>query len=871
MPKRPKMSDESLSLFPETGATWETRGVLSDHFIRKRLFEVESWPKDDARARALYDQFLDLWIRRHVGFEKGNEETTRREFLEKVLGQLGFAFFSNLDLPEWQRRQTPDYFLFPDEQTKELVFNADLQAKRAAAVALLEAKKVNHPLDAVSKGEARFPHQQVRDYLLAATDEPGRPFFRWGILTNGNLWRLYCREARPDAYFQFHLAGPGSHFCSFEEFKTFLALFSPSVFVQTDGACLLDQIRADAVQFQSELEDSIRRRVFAVVEDLANGFWSFRENELTEADLGQVYDNSLTFLYRLLFVLYAEGRALLPVKLSGPGSNVHYRERYSLKRLVPNLQNPARYPSDDLTELYDEISKLFRLINGERPAANRACSVPPYNGGLFNPKVHPRLEQWRIGDKSLAGVLRDLVFSSGPGQRARQRELEWGAIDYADLEVRQLGDIYEGLLGGHLKVAQEAGGPRLRVMGERGALQETGTFYTPDWVVRFLVDKTLQPLIDNIQAGEPVVKAKEAGRKDNSFAREVLRLNVIDPAMGSGHFLVRATERLADEIVYHPTTEFQEKLVSPGLSQEQAEISYWRRRVVESCIYGVDINPLAVELAKLSLWLTCIASEEPLNFLDHHLRPGNALVGARADELSSLPPERLTDVEESDQFTLSLGPDFAVAVAEAIREIQAIEEESSTTIEIVKNKERRWNEDVLPKLKPFGDVADLWAASAAGLTVSQFQYCEIGGRILALRTVKPRDEAKARRELATALKPVERDLERILQRVKPFHWELEFPDVFRDEAGEDLANPGFDAILGNPPYISTQTSSELPTGRRWNLASALQTTSTSTSCSRASSCFEKEGALALLSLTRSSLYKPSFASGSCCSGTGLTI
>jgi hypothetical protein len=802
MPKHQKPTTGSLSLFPEGGATWESRGIFSDHFIRRRLCQVESWPRDDAAAKALYDQILDLWARRHVGFEKGPEETTRREFLEKVLEKLGFAFFSNLDLPEWERRQTPDYFLFPDEQTKELVFNAELQAKYAATIALLEAKKVNHPLDAVSKKEKRFPHQQVRDYLLAATDEPGRPYFRWGILTNGNLWRLYCREARPDAYFQFHLAGPGANFCTFEEFKTFLALFSPSVFVQTDAVCLLDRIRADAVQFQSELEESIRRRVFTVVEDLANGFWSLSENKLTDADLRDLYDNCLILLYRLLFVLYAEGRGLLPVRLSGAGSNTNYRTKYSLKRLIPRLQNRAEYSSDDFAELQEDLGKLFRLINGDRLATNKACSVPPYNGGLFDSKAHPRLEEWRVGDKSLAGVLRDLIFSSPPGQRSKQREFEWGAIDYADLEVRQLGDIYEGLLGGHLEVVQEAGQGRLRVVGERGALQETGTFYTPDWVVRFLVDKTLQPLIDQIETNESVAAAKQAGRKDNSFAREVLKLNIVDPAMGSGHFLVRATEWLADHIVYHPTTEFQIKEVSPGLSQEQAEVSYWRRRVVEACIYGVDINRLAVELAKLSLWLTCIASEEPLNFLDHHLRPGNSLIGAKMGELFSLPPERLPDVGEQQQATLSLGPDFAGAVAEAIREIQAIESESSQSIEIVKDKERRWNEKVRLKLERFRRVANLWVASAAGLPVTQFQYCQLGELILS------RQAASARAELNKALKPLEADLKQILDEVKPLHWELEFPDVFHEESGATTLNPGFDAVLGNPPYISTQTSSE---------------------------------------------------------------
>ena len=164
--------------------------------------------------------------------------------------------------------------------------------------------------------------------------------------------------------------------------------------------------------------------------------------------------------------------------------------------------------------------------------------------------------------------------------------------------------------------------------------------------------------MDGIEQSENVQRALTARsnerKQDNSFAFAVLALNVLDPAMGSGHFLVRAVEYLAQEIVNHPTTRrmteknvsngpsrrTREEIVgaghvpvSAGVSQEQAEIAYWRRRVVEACIYGVDRNPLAVELSKLSLWLTCIAIDEPLNFLDHHLHSGNSLLWAQTSQV----------------------------------------------------------------------------------------------------------------------------------------------------------------------------------------------------------------------------------------------
>ncbi len=282
-----------------------------------------------------------------------------------------------------------------------------------------------------------------------------------------------------------------------------------------------------------------------------------------------------------------------------------------------------------------------------------------------------------------------------PPTRGRSRQLSITTdetIDYSTLEVRQLGDIYEGLLGGRLEVA-EAG--RLGLVNERGENQRGGIFYTPDWVVLFLRNNALQPLIDEIERTEPVQTAVRSSRRDNSFADAVLKLKVVDPAMGSGHFLVRATEWLAEQIVRHPTTRRETEQivaagdsrrtredivadgripVAPGVPQEQAETAYWRRRVVESCIYGVDSNMLAVELAKLALWLTCISIDEPLNFLDHHLRCGNSLLFARPDEMAQLPA---SGSEQAEQLRGAVVHDLQTVLARVIDEAGRIAAEPS--------------------------------------------------------------------------------------------------------------------------------------------------------------------------------------------------
>src|ERR1035437_9027054 len=220
-------------------------------------------------------------------------------------------------------------------------------------------------------------------------------------------------------------------------------------------------------------------------------------------------------------------------------------------------------------------------------------------------------------------------------EKAGQKFVPFESVDYADLSVQQLGSIYEGLLEHHF--VRENG--TLTLKTDKAERKATGTYYTPDYIVKYIVENTLGPLLQEIKQRDNVKAALKAGRQDNSFANEVLKLNVCDPAMGSGHFLVEATIYLADHAVYHSTTKFQAEFAKSE-SQERMEISYWRRRVVEACIYGVDLNPLAVVLAKLSLWLTTIASDQPLNFLDHHLRCGNSLIGARLDQLGSLPKKK---------------------------------------------------------------------------------------------------------------------------------------------------------------------------------------------------------------------------------------
>ena len=752
---------------PEVRKLWATEGLFSDHYLKARLKKNDWWPSD-ADAQSVFQFCKELYEKRAFALRRyDNEMGVRQEFIDKILDRLGFAWSDNLRLPETDQDFEPDYILYPDGETKESVLNQSVAERYRAGVGILEAKKFGHSLSQISKSQQRYPHRQIREYLDEAQ------VLRWGILTNGNEWRLYCRDTKPSHFFaiNFELA-----IRSLDDFKVFLALFSSAAFARDNqGKCRLDQVRENALATQAEFEADLRQRIFTIVEILANGFAERPENNITDADLPRLYENCLIFLYRLLFILYAEGRQLLPVE---PRSRKYYKQ-LSLARLLAPLKNFTEDDSQTQTRFYRDIHALCLLINGTDKKANDEFGVPRYNGGLFDPDRCPLLKQWAVADAVLADVLRQLMFTP---EKAGQKFVPFESVDYADLSVQQLGSIYEGLLEHHF--VREDG--RLVLQTDKAERKATGTYYTPDYIVKYIIEQTLTPLLREIEQREPVKTARAAGTQDNSFADAVLKLDVCDPAMGSGHFLVEATTFLADHIVYHPTTKFQEEFVK-GESQEEAEIAYWRRRVVESCIYGVDLNPLAVELAKLSLWLTTISTDQPLNFLDHHLRCGNSLIGARLDQLGHLPQKKGKGGAQQIHFTF--GPDFKLAVADTIRQIHQIEGQASLDMATVKAKEKRWELEILPRLAPYKRVADLWTNIFFDGPLSEEEYLTAAKQILVAA------EAGADRLREAAARYGVKELD------KPyFHWELEFPDVFLNDDGSPKAVPGFDAVVGNPPY-----------------------------------------------------------------------
>lgn len=767
--------------------------LFSNHYLGKLIQANPEW-YEEAGLEDVFQRISDLFQRKSKVLENYNESQLEENFIRPVLRILGHFF--GVQGKVQKRDRTPDYAFFPDQESlneADASLGADDYYKRAVAVGDAKSWKVS--LDKRRSGRGEFemqnPSFQIDVYLR---DTPPK----WAVLTNGRLWRLYHESTsyKLDVFYEVDLpalllAG------ELENFKYFYLFFRREAFPQVvDGECFLDRIREGSVAYAQEIGEDLKENVYRAMKILAEGFLAEPSNQLSnrlgrsmsDGAVREVQDNALRLLYRLLFLFYAESRNLLDT------NNKYYYE-LSLQRLKYEIA--ARLDRGDplLSVRYsywEALKGLFSLINDgseSRGVSKDEFYIPAYNGGLFDPAKNRFLEEKRIGDSYLARAL-DFM--------ARSHDREKGFVDYSSLEIRHLGSIYEGLLEYRLKIANremavvkekgkevwfalsEAGGRKvldtipaggLYLVTDKGERKATGSYYTPDYIVKYIVKNTIEPLIER--------KRQEWLGSNRPFAEYVLSIKVLDPAMGSGHFLVEATDQLARWLVQAWATARPEDVESKDVAGQ--DIHWARREVVRNCIYGVDLNPMAVELAKLSLWLTTVASNKPLSFLDHHLRCGNSLIGAELEKLVVLPAAKAEEQPPIWKFVLKQHTD---ALLKKYSLMASLPDDS---LQMVKWKEERFREIQESELsRRLRELANVWLSTYFGNEVSDDDYYELQNR---LSPEKFPDWAGFREKewfvRAQGLAAEKRF----------FHWEMEFPEAFNGK------NRGFDIVIGNPPYI----------------------------------------------------------------------
>ena len=450
-------------------------------------------------------------------------------------------------------------------------------------------------------------------------------------------------------------------------------------------------------------------------------------------------DQALTVVYRMLFLLFAEARALVPIW------HDIYRDAYSIDALVRRaLQSKSK-------GLWEAMQAISRLAHAGCVAGD--LSVTAFNGRLFSPRQAPLAERARVPDDLIRDIL--LSLATDPTSTGRRR------ISYHDLGVEQFGAVYERVL--EYEPSRRVPATLVRTSIQRKA---TGSFYTPQSLTDFLVRRTLSPLVEG------------------KSAEEILRLRVLDPAMGSGAFLVAAGNYLAECC--------ESALLRDGHHRESSDAlrASLRRDVAERCLYGVDLNPTAVQLARLSLWLSTLAADRPLTFLDHHLAVGNSLIGAWLADLS-MPPQFTKSLGALPLLEDQIGEDLGVRVMPARLSLAL---EPSNTLEAVRRKERTLADLVHVE----GPLARWTAACDAWCAAAMWNRSPLSPALI-------REWIALATGAATSLPPAQ--LRSSLDKARavvtahsPFHWELAFPEVFFDANGRAAESPGFDAVIGNPPW-----------------------------------------------------------------------
>ncbi len=621
-------------------------------------------------------------------------------------------------------------------------------------------------------------------------------------------------------------------------------------------------------KYQNVVSTKLAGQVLEALWQLLRGFQ--RANDETKGTLlaealrenpQEVYGGLLSTLMRLVFILYAEDRGLMPA------SDV-YQKHYAVSGLFERLrEDAARYPDtmDARFGAWAQLLTLFRLIHdGGRhdQAQHDVFRFPPRHGRLFNPDAYPFLEGRPLGSARVMGAPIDPPrVPDGVVFRVLQNLLilDGERLSYRALDVEQIGSVYEAMMGFAL---QQATGPsiavrpkhivvnlaelleqkpkeraawlqnqaELKVTGDALArattveealaalgkkvsreytpaplaaavmyLQPTeerrrsGSHYTPRSLTAPIVQTTFRPIFERLG--------------DQATPEQILDLKVCDPAMGSGAFLVEACRLLAERLV----RAWEVHKSSPAVPDDEDVLTYARRLVAERCLYGVDKNVFAVDLAKLSLWLATLAREHPFTFLDHALRHGDSLVGLSREQIACLHwkpgkqlplirtflDARVAEAQRLREQIQSMGssddvPEKARLLREAEEAIADVRLAGDVVVSAFFEREKPKDRETL-RTAYAGKIEHLLVG--AGFSRPDRGRPVVGADFPGRRSAER--EGGSRPDVATFLEltAIQESLRDGDRPVPAFHWELEFPEVFT------RANPGFDAFVGNPPFF----------------------------------------------------------------------
>lgn len=619
----------------------------------------------------------------------------------------------------------------------------------------------------------RSPQASVQEYL-------NRSDSLWGIVTNGRTIRLLRRNERlaRSAYLEFDIAGMMESNV-YSEFALLYLVLHRTRLPKTGGDapdCILEQWYQRGIDEGGRVRERLRDGVEAALKRLGNALLKHERSDALREEIASgrlspaaYYRELLRLIYRLLFMMVAEERRLMfPETRENEARRAIFSEHYGIGRLRDRAD---RYVAEDAEiDLWERLKHSFVILRDDRIA--RMLGIAALNGELFGPRVCEHIESASCRNDELLRAIHSLSTFVDGGVRRR--------VNYSGLDVEELGSVYESLLDYHPEVSGSPAGFDLVVGSER---KTTGSYYTPPELVGELIKSALEPVMAERLAAAKTREEKEAA---------LLSLRVIDPACGSGHFLLAAARRIGKELARVRSGEDE-----PGVSKQRHAV----RDVIRQCIYAVDKNPLAVDLCKVALWIEGLNAGQPLNFLDAHVRCGDSLVGVfdlkvlhegiPDDAYSAVTGDDKDAAREFKRRNRGQRKDppslrFYKPPSELVEKFAVLALRDEATPEEVAAKEREYErlrrDDAWWMLK---NACDLWT----GAFFTELRLPEFKGR----ETVPTTDTVwNYLNSPKSIYGPMLAQANALSERYGFFHWPLEFPEV--------LARAGFDVVLGNPPW-----------------------------------------------------------------------
>jgi hypothetical protein len=784
--------------------------IQNNFFNRQFLSEELQKTFDNKISAPIFEAIKLLYDK--TKFQQINEAQIEEEFIKPTLQVLGYAYAYQVSKKAFGKIHKPDFVLFENTLLKDAHY-AQAKDENKDILALCESKAYHVELD--NKKIEENPHFQLIRYLNDLKID-------FGFLTNGHFWRFYDTKVnRADKIFYEIDLEKIIENNDLEAFNYFYFVFRKDNFVKTNNEITNNEIKDSTIQeilnknneIKSNVEKDLKDVIYgseSIVEQIGQALYTNSGKDYTLAD---IYQNSVTFTFRLLFIAYFEDKFEATLFKEN-----YFYKKFSLHQLVRHLEDTNEFPPEKYNG-WGKLKDLFKILDEGREDDD----IPLLNGGLFAQEKAPLLSKNRIlTNYELSSLLKNLLEIK-VDQKNKTSFLQ---RDFKTLSITHLGNIYEGLLEFDFKEViseaqyyityQEKGKEvdaqldnydynhikndttkkitqtktyskgEIYFSNSSNSRKSTASYYTPTSFTEFMAKNALKEALAN----EP----------------QILNLRILDNACGSGHFLLEILNQIT-EISYQnienqenisiqnlkETLETEKIAISKNIKKylgEDAQIDelvLLKRLLLKKIIFGVDLNPFAVELTRLSLWLDTFILGTPLSFIEHHIKQGNALIGADFDEILK---NLKGDV---------IGETVKTKLEDTIHQLKDLSDLKDTTQEEVLQSKQIYK-DLQKPLKTLNRVLNLY-------TYQQFVPFEY-----------PNKEQKQQKDsvlinIKTAFDQLQNDIleekntemiaeiDKIAKKYLFFNYEIEFAEVFQEN---ENSQKGFHIIIGNPPWDKTK-------------------------------------------------------------------